>query len=127
MLFRLFVVALMMAIALPQLTFAQNSVTSSELEQAILNASRTREKNLEQVRGFLATDQVKSALKGAQMDPERVEKAASTLSSEELSRLASRTQSIQNDFAAGALTNQELTYVIIALATAVIILVIVAA
>ena len=127
MLVRLFAMALTIAISLPHVTFAQNQITSTELEQAILNAARTREKNLEQVRNFLAADQVKSVLKDARIDPERVEKAASTLSSEELSRLATRTQSIQADFAAGALNNQELTYIIIALATAVLILVIVAA
>jgi hypothetical protein len=127
MLFRLFAIALSIAITLPQVTFAQNPITPAELQQAISNAARTREKNLDQVRHFFASAPVNSVLKTAQIDPARVDKVVSTLNAEELSRLAARTQAIESDFAAGALTNQELTYVIIALATAVLILVIVAA
>jgi hypothetical protein len=127
MLFRLFTLALAVSITLPNAALAQQPITSAELEQAILNAAGTREKNLEQVRNFLGTDQVQSVLKTARIDPQRLDKAVSTLNAEELSRLASRTQAIQNDFAAGALTNQEITYILIALATAVLVLVIVAA
>jgi hypothetical protein len=50
-----------------------------------------------------------------------------TLSPEELARLATKTNQIQTDFAAGALTNQQLTYIVIALGTAVLVLLIVAA
>jgi hypothetical protein len=42
-------------------------------------------------------------------------------------RLVARTDKLQHDVAAGALSNQQITYILIALATAVIILVIVAA
>jgi hypothetical protein len=127
MLLRLSAVALAFTLTLPQLTLGQSQITPAELEQAIINASRTREKNLEQVRSFLASDPAQSALNSARIDPNRLDKAVSTLSPDELGRLASRIQTIQRDFAAGALTNQELTYIIIALSTAVIILVIVAA
>ena len=54
-------------------------------------------------------------------------KAIATLSPDELARLSARTTEIQNDFAAGALTNEQLTYIVIALATAVIVLIIVKA
>jgi hypothetical protein len=49
------------------------------------------------------------------------------MSPEELARLAEKTNQIQNDFAAGSLTNQQLTYIVIALGTAVLVLLIVAA
>ena len=61
------------------------------------------------------------------MKSSKIEKAFPQLSDEELARLALQTDKIQNDLAAGALTNQQLTYMTIALATAVIILIIVAA
>ena len=38
-------------------------------------------------------------------------------------KLAAQTRQIQNDFAAGALTNQQITYILIALGTAVIVLI----
>ena len=49
------------------------------------------------------------------------------MSDEDLARLAAQSEKLQKDVAAGALTNQQITYILIALGTAVIILVIVAA
>ena len=43
--------------------------------------------------------------------------------SQELAKLAQQTRHVQNDFAAGVLTNQQITYILIALATAVIVLI----
>ena len=57
---------------------------------------------------------------------DQVTAALPLLGDEELAQLASRAERAQADFAAGALSNQEITYILIALATAVIILVIVA-
>jgi hypothetical protein len=56
-----------------------------------------------------------------------VEQAIPLLNDEELSRLASRCRQVESDISGGELNNQEMTYIIIALATAVIILVLVAA
>ena len=44
---------------------------------------------------------------------------------EELARLAARTDKVQRDMAAGALTNQQITYILIALGTAVLVLILV--
>jgi len=109
---------------LPQIARAQGSVVSQdELKQALLNASGTRKENLDQVRSFFSSDQSRQAFKTVHVDSERVEKALSSLDDNELSKLADQTRHVQNDFAAGALTNQQLTYIVIALATAVIILI----
>ena len=51
----------------------------------------------------------------------------SLLGDDDLARLAAQTDRVRADLEAGALTNQQLTYIVIALATAVIILVIVVA
>ena len=53
--------------------------------------------------------------------------AVAALDSETLQRLAERVSAVNADVSAGALSNQELTYIVIALATAVLILVILAA
>jgi hypothetical protein len=99
-----------------------HAVKLSELHQAIQDASRAREKNLESVCGFFAAEPAAQAMKKAQMDPVKIGQAASLLDDQELARLASQTAKIQQDFTVGALNNQQLTYIIIALATAVIVI-----
>lgn len=61
------------------------------------------------------------------MDAAEIVSAVSVLDDESLSRLAAQAFDAQQDVAAGSLTNQQLTYIVIALGTAVLILVIVAA
>jgi hypothetical protein len=115
---------LMFSLVIPALLTAQTPVVSpSELRQAMATAASIRQKNLDHVRAFFSSEPVKSALKSSRIDYRRIDKGVATLSSEELARLASRTQGIQNDFAGGALTNQQLTYIVIALAAAVIVLI----
>ena len=105
---------------------AQN-VTPSELRDAVRRSAASREENLRQVRGFFADPAVRNILATARIDAGKIDSAISTMEPAELARLAARTAQIQNDFAAGALTNQELTYIIIALAAAVLVLIVVAA
>ena len=102
-------------------------VTSSELRDAIRQRAGDREQNLQQLRAFFADPKIAGILKNAHLDTGRIEKAVATLDSTELENLASRTAQIQKDFAAGALTNQELTYLVIAIGAAVIVLIVVAA
>jgi hypothetical protein len=119
---------LSMSFAVPQTLIAQaQSVTATELRDAVKNAAAGREKNLEQVRSFFADPAVSKALADAHIDSKRIQKAVSTLDADELARLASRTAQIQSDFAAGALSNQELTYIVIAIGAAVLVLIVVAA
>jgi len=122
------VLSLVMALVVPQVLQAQSQIVqSSELSAAIQKAATTRQANLQQVRSFFASKPVRVALSKSTMSPERIDKAVSSMSTEDLARLAEKTQKIQTDFAAGAMSNQDLTYVVIALGTAVLILVIVAA
>jgi hypothetical protein len=124
---RLLVFALVSALVIPQLVMAQTpAVSPSELRGALATAAETRQKNLDQVRSFFATEPARAALKAGQVDYQKVEKAVAILSPEELAKLAAKTRGLERDFAAGALTNQELTYIVIALATAIIVLLIVA-
>jgi len=98
-------------------------VSQGELKQALSTASRTLKENLDQVHSFFSGDPSRHAFKTAHIDSERVQKAVSSLDDNELAKLADQTRHIQGDFAAGALTNQQLTYIVIALATAVIVLI----
>jgi hypothetical protein len=102
-------------------------VKSVELHNAIVAASEARQNDIAKIRTLLSSDAGKTALGSAKIDARKIEKAIALLNDEELARLAARAEKIQEDFYAGALSNQELTYIVIALATAVIILVIVVA
>jgi len=125
---RLLILALVSVLLIPTFVMAQAPpVSSSELRQAVTAAAQARQKNLDDVRSFFSSEPVRAALKTGKVDYQKVEKAVATLSAEELARLAGKTAQIQADFAAGELSNQELTYIVIALGTAVLILVIVVA
>jgi hypothetical protein len=102
-------------------------VTAAELRNAVKQASSGRQKNLEQVRSFFGDPKISKVLADAHIDANRIQNAGSALSGAELEKLAARTAQIQSDFAAGALTNQELTSVVIAVGAAVIVLILVAA
>jgi hypothetical protein len=102
-------------------------VKSVELHNAIVVASEARQNDIAKIRTLLSSDAGKKALSLVKIDSRKIENAVTLLNDEELARLAARAEKIQEDVSAGALSNQELTYIVIALATAVIILVIVAA
>jgi len=101
----------------------EHVVSSAELRKELVGATEVRRNNLKQVRDFFSSAPVREAMKNLPTDTTKVEQAVSSLSDEELARLAQRTQRIQEDFAAGALTNEHLTYIVIALAAAVLVLI----
>jgi len=101
-------------------------VPAPDLRQAVRSAAHAREDNLAKLQNFFSSEPAKKAFATVKIDSAKVSQALSFLDDEELARLAARSDKIQNDVAAGALTNQQITYVLIALATAVIILVLVA-
>jgi len=102
-------------------------VPLTELHARAISASDGRQSDLAKLDQFFSADAAQKALHSVKLDGAQVHQAVALLSSEELARLASRTDKIQADLAAGALTNQELTYIVIAIATAVIVLIIVKA
>ena len=112
----------------PTILVAQGqAVTSSELRDAIRKATDQKQKDLEQVRSFFADPHIRDAMAKSGIQYEQVRKAVSSLDSETIAKVAAQTSRLQTDFAAGALTNQELTYIVIALATAVIVIVLIKA
>ena len=96
-------------------------VLPADLHHEVLTASRARQHNLAKVQKFFGEEAVKKALKTTRIDPEKIQKAVPSLSDEELARLAAQTDKVQRDSAAGALNNTQITYIIIAIATALLV------
>lgn len=104
-----------------------HAVSAADLHQALVDSVNTRQTNVETVQQFFKSDVVQKTLGHQVVNAAKVEKAIPLLNDEELSRLASQCRQVESDISAGSLTNQQITYILIALATAVIILVIVVA
>ena len=122
------VITLSSLLVIPPVLAAQTqAITPSQLQEAIKDAAKAREKNRNDVQAFFSSEPARKAMKVGKIDYQRVQTAVATLSPEELARLAARTNQLQQDFAGGALNSQQTTYAIIALATAVLVLLIVAA
>jgi hypothetical protein len=125
---RFLVFSLSLLLSIPPTLAAQTqAVTASQLQEAIRDAAKAQQKNRNDVQAFFSSELARKAMKVGKIDYQRVQTAVATLSPEELARLAARTDQLQQDFAGGVLNNQQMTYAIIALATAVFVLIIVAA
>jgi hypothetical protein len=112
--------------ALPQNLLAEEAahvVSSSDLQQAAVQASTVRQQNVEQVRQFFSSEKANKALRSAHMNPEQVKNAVSTLDDAELAQLASRAQKTQADFAAGTLSDRDLIIILVAIAALILIIV----
>lgn len=120
----LFALFLAFALLPSQLSAEDHVIPQSSLHQALVNASAARQKQIAQVKSFFSSRPVASALKKGGVDLRQVQQAVPNLSDQELAQLSARTQKLQNDFAAGALSNERLTYIVIALATALIVILI---
>lgn len=108
----------------PSVLAAQEHVVSpAELQQATFSAVRTRQLNLAKVEKFFSSPQAQKALKSAHLNLVQIKQAVPSLNDRELAQLASRADKAQKNFAAGALTNQQITYILIALGTAIVVLI----
>lgn len=86
------------------------------------NQQDTRENRAEILRA-LDNTQARKTLSSVGIEFKRVEQAVAALDQGTAAKLAERAREVNRDFAAGALSNETLTYIVIALATAVIVLV----
>jgi hypothetical protein len=120
----LFASALVMFFLVPSDLMAQNHLVSrADLQKEVTAASQLRQQNLKTVREFLSTPTAEKAMKSAQMDPQQVQTAVSTLNDQELAQLAARADKAQADFAAGELSQRDLIWIILAIAVVVLIIV----
>lgn len=103
----------------------QHVVSNAQLHDAVNASMKTRQADVAKVQGFLSSPRARQAMEHAGLDYRQVSQAVPMLSASELADLSARAERAQREFQAGSLTNQQITYIIIALATAVIILIIV--
>ena len=103
---------------------AQTHVVSpADLQKETVTVSQARQHNIDTVRRFLSTPTAEKAMKSAKIDPNQVKTAVSTLDDQELARIAARTDKAQADFAAGALGERDLIWIILAIAALILIIV----
>jgi hypothetical protein len=121
-------VALLLTMVLPAMAAVaaeDHLVPISELHHDAAAVTQTREGNIAKAERFFKSEPVEKTLHSFKMDGDQVMRAVPMLSDAELAQLSSRIDSAQTDFAAGALDNEHITYIIIALAAAVIVLVLI--
>jgi Flp pilus assembly protein TadB len=103
---------------------AQTHVVSpSDIRKELVNAAQTRQQNVQKTRRLFSSEETRKALESAQISPEKVDAAISTLSDEELARLASRADKLDQDFAAGRLNNRDLLIIIVGIAALILVIV----
>jgi hypothetical protein len=103
----------------------QHVVTLDELNNQAGRRAETRQANEDAIRHLLASDAGQKALKSAEVEYQRVDKAIGQLSDEELAKLADRSRQAESDFAAGLISAKTLAYIILATVVIVVIIVIV--
>jgi hypothetical protein len=81
-----------------------------------------RSTNLVKLESFLSIDVVRQAFSDVKLDAGLVRKAVKMLGDDELARLASQTDRVRTDLESGQLLSHQLTYVVVALAAVVVIL-----
>jgi len=117
-------VTLALTSAPPAASAEEHVVPLTELSGRLAQSAAERDANRRSVARLFSSPEAAGALKNAGIDRATVDAAIALLSEAELARLASRAARLEADVAAGALNNQQLTYVIIALATALIVTII---
>ena len=103
----------------------QHVVTAEELNQQTAEPANIRQTNEDAIRHLLSSDEGQKALKSANVDYQRVDKAIGQLSDEEVAKLADRSRQAESDFAAGFLSPKTLAYIILAIVIIVVIAVLV--
>jgi hypothetical protein len=91
-------------------------VTSQELSKDAARPAETRGANEAALRQLFSSEQAQRALKSANIDYSKVDKAVSQLSDEDLAKLAARSRQVHQNFAggrAGSLSDRDLLIIII--------------
>jgi hypothetical protein len=99
----------------------QHVVTLDELKKDVARPAEVRHADESAVRNLLSTENGQKALKSANLDLQKVDKAVSQLSDEDLRKLAERSRQAQKDFAAGRLSDRDLLWIILIIVAVLII------
>ncbi len=99
-------------------------VSLGELNQAAAAPSETRRANEAEIRQLFATVDGQKALKTANVDYAKIDRAVSSMSDEDVARISDRARAIDHDFAAGNLTDHDLLVILIVVLIVVILIVV---
>ena len=105
--------------AIPARVQAQDNhvVSSQELSKDAARPAEARGANEAALRRLFSSEQAQQALKSANIDYSKVDKAVGQLSDEDLAKLAARSRQVQHNFAggrsAGSLSDRDLLIIII--------------
>ena len=102
----------------------QHVVSLGELNKAAAGPTETRRANEAEIRQLFATVDGQKALKSANVEYAKIDRAVSSMSDEDVARISSRAREIDRDFAAGNLSDHDLLLILI-IALIVIILIVV--
>jgi hypothetical protein len=94
----------------------QHVVSLEELNKDAARPAETRQANEADVRHLFSSEQAQNALKSANIDYAKVNRAVGQLSDEDVAKLAERSRQIEKNFAggrAGSLSDRDLLIIII--------------
>jgi hypothetical protein len=120
---RLLAACLLLTVCATAILAQSHVVSQTDIHKELVNAVQTRQQNLEKVKSLFSSDETRKAMEAASISPEKVDAAVSTLSDDELARLASRADKLDKDFAAGRLSDRDLLIVLVGIAALVLIIV----
>ncbi len=114
-----------LALAVPSMVLGQTQhvVGPMDLQRAEQGATQARQQNIDTLQGFLGSAEARESLQKAHMNPIQVEKAIAGLSDQELAQLALRATRVQNEFAAGEISNHDLLLILVGIAALILIIV----
>jgi hypothetical protein len=121
---KLVLVALFGLAIVPTSTRAQEQrhvVSAEELKQDSKVPGESRQANEAAIRELISSEAGQKALKAAQTDYQKIDRAVSQLSDEDTAKLAERSRQAQNDFAAGRLSDRDLLWIILIIVAVLII------
>lgn len=99
----------------------QHVVSPDELKKDAAKPAANRHADEAVVKDFLSSEPARKALKSADFDLEKVDKAVSQLSDEDLAKLAEKSRQAQKDFAAGTLSDRDLLWIILIIVAVLIV------
>jgi hypothetical protein len=99
-------------------------VSLGELNKDAAGPAQTRRANEAEIRQLFATVDGQKALKSANVDYAKIDRAVSSMSDEDVARISNRARELNRDFAAGSLSDHDLLLILI-IALIVIILIVV--
>jgi Flp pilus assembly protein TadB len=120
---RLLAACFILALFATSIVAQTHVVSQADIHKELVNAAQTRRENQQKVKGLFSSDETRKAMEAAQINPERVDTAISTLSDEELARLAARADNLDKDFAAGRISDRDLLIILVGIAALILIIV----